>query len=536
MTMPDDANPTSFPRAVTPVLRCALFVDFDNIHIGLDQRAGDAARRFAHEPKRWVEWLEAQPAPAAAPGEPPARRRILMRRCYLNPQRFNKFRPFFIRAAFEVVDCPPLTQQGKNSADVRMVLDVVDALNHPTRFDEFILFSGDADFTPVLLRLRRHDRRSTVLTVGPAAAAYKAACDYLLAEETFIEEALGVSAPPPRPFTAAPPAGGGPDPALLAAIARRVQEVAAMTGVLQPWQLPAVYKEFPDFTRGENWLGYYSLRGLTDAVVDACGELVVREDEDWWVETRGDGSPAAVAQAAGDAGEGTSGALLSADDRARVAAFVVQRVGASDAPVALASLAQGVISELGDRVRDERWQRAGTFKAFLDTLDLETVELTEGAPGYAYDPQRHGDPESGERRDGFAESHPHLAELARAVSDVTDTPYLTPEQFAVVLEEIAQEVNEHGFQLTQTSKAVRDRLNAKGMSVSRADVGFLLKGLTYADYTFTPGEETPRSLGRQVALNTILLARRGQMALDEEDEDRILQWIVGQVRKNGSPK
>jgi hypothetical protein len=273
-------------------------------------------------------------------------------------------------------------------------------------------------------------------------------------------------------------------------------------------------------------------------VVGACGELVLREDEDWWVETRGEGAVAGavVAETGGEAGTEPSAALLSADERAQVAAFVVQRVAASDGPVALASLAQGVLAELGDRVRDERWQRAGTFKAFLDTLDLEGVELTEGAPGYAYDPQRHGDPDSGERRDGFAESHPHLAELARAVSDVTDTPYLTPEQYAVVLQEIAQEVNDHGFQLTQTSKAVRDRLNAKGMSVSRADVGFLLKGLTYADYTFTPGEETPRNLGRQVALNTILLARRAQMALDEEDEDRILQWIVGQLTKNGTPK
>jgi uncharacterized LabA/DUF88 family protein len=53
-----------------------------------------------------------------------------------------------------VVDCPPLTQRGKTSADVYMVMDVLDALEHKTEFDEFIILSSDADFTPVLLRLR----------------------------------------------------------------------------------------------------------------------------------------------------------------------------------------------------------------------------------------------------------------------------------------------------------------------------------------------------------------------------------------------
>ena len=58
-----------------------------------------------------------------------ARRRILIRRCYLNPQSFSNFRPYFIRSAFEVVDCPPLTARGKTSTDIHLVMDVLDTLN-----------------------------------------------------------------------------------------------------------------------------------------------------------------------------------------------------------------------------------------------------------------------------------------------------------------------------------------------------------------------------------------------------------------------
>jgi hypothetical protein len=52
----------------------------------------------------------------------------LIRRCYLNPQSFAKFRAFFILSAFEVIDCPPLTSRGKTSTDIHMVMDILDTL------------------------------------------------------------------------------------------------------------------------------------------------------------------------------------------------------------------------------------------------------------------------------------------------------------------------------------------------------------------------------------------------------------------------
>lgn len=72
-----------------------------------------------------------------------------------------------------------------------MVLDMVDLLQHETRFDEFIVFSADADFTPVLRKLRRSDRRTTVLAVGFPSAAYQASADLLIDTDTFVRDALG---------------------------------------------------------------------------------------------------------------------------------------------------------------------------------------------------------------------------------------------------------------------------------------------------------------------------------------------------------
>ena len=135
-------------------LRCAIFIDFDNMYSGIRALDEAAAERFAEDPAAWLTWIENRlERPTEDLAE--ARRTLLLRLCYLSPHRYGKYRSGFVRAGFQVVDCPPLTSQGKNSADIRMVLDMMDALEHETRFDEFILMSSDADFTPVLLRLRK---------------------------------------------------------------------------------------------------------------------------------------------------------------------------------------------------------------------------------------------------------------------------------------------------------------------------------------------------------------------------------------------
>ena len=157
-------------RFMTDVLRSVLFVDFDNVFFSLQGADKESARNFANDPQGWLAAIESGALIESAPGIPSARRRILMRRCYANPAVMRYFRAYFTRSGFQIVDCPPLTGRGKNSADIYMVVDIIDALRHETRFDEFIILSGDADFTPVLTRLRACDRLSVIYSMLASSA------------------------------------------------------------------------------------------------------------------------------------------------------------------------------------------------------------------------------------------------------------------------------------------------------------------------------------------------------------------------------
>lgn len=166
----------------------ALYVDFDNIYTRFLEQDAEAARAFGLTPYRWVRWLENH-ALRILYGDG-VRRRILKRMCYLNPQRYQEFRNPFIRSAFQVIDCPPLTSRGKTSTDIHLVMDCMDDLSHSTHFDEFIILSGDADFTPLLIRLQEHARRTLLLAVGYSSPAYTAAASWRIREDWFVQQAL----------------------------------------------------------------------------------------------------------------------------------------------------------------------------------------------------------------------------------------------------------------------------------------------------------------------------------------------------------
>ena len=117
-------------------------------------------------------------------------RRWLVLRCYMNsagsarhplPDHprvpFAPFRRAFVAAGFEVVDCPPLTPQKKNAADIKLAIDVIEALHGPVRYDEFVIASADSDFTPLLQRLRAADRRTTLLSTFDAVEALTVLAD-----------------------------------------------------------------------------------------------------------------------------------------------------------------------------------------------------------------------------------------------------------------------------------------------------------------------------------------------------------------------
>ena len=378
-------------------IRTALFVDFDNIYIGLNNLDTQAAESFASNPAGWLQWIECgMPSVLDACQDlPKGERSVLIRNCYLNPRTFYRFRPYFTRSAFTIVDCPPLTEKGKTSSDIRMVMDVLDTLKHETRFDEYIVLSGDADFTPVLQRLRAHDRRTTVLAVGPASEAYKSACDYLISVDSFIEFALGVSGVDTAFYSTeeSRPTDQGIPESLMDRIADLIYEQASADGEILAANLPRIYGEFEEFRSSKDWLGYRSLRRLTQALVSRRADLDLIETDPWKVGVAMP-TPGGGGDESGTPDEAASAAAANEVLRQRVAAFVHQRLGAAEQPILMAQIAQEVITEIGPEVLVTQWAGAGTFRALVEAGDDQKIAVftAPGMPAYLYEPGRHVPP------------------------------------------------------------------------------------------------------------------------------------------------
>jgi len=170
---------------MTAPIKSVLFVDYDSLYLSLRARDPGMARRFALRPGVWLEAIEAglllEPR-----GEEIARRRILMRRCYADPKLLGKARSAFTGHGFQIVDCPPLPGRERNSAEIHMVLDTIDALAHQTGFEEFILLSADSDLTPVIYRLRSYNRSTVIYSTLTTSSGYRAIADGALDEQALI--------------------------------------------------------------------------------------------------------------------------------------------------------------------------------------------------------------------------------------------------------------------------------------------------------------------------------------------------------------
>ena len=175
------------PQSRRPGTRAAMFVDFDNVYTGLMALDPAAAKRFAEDPKHWTEAL-------ADGGAGEESRRFLIRNCYLNPVIYSKYRPYWTRAGFRVIDCPSLTQRGKSSTDINLVLDAMDALSGPAHVEEFFVASADADFTSLIQRFRAADRMTTVIAAGAVAFAYREMADSVVESHDFVAILNGTAA------------------------------------------------------------------------------------------------------------------------------------------------------------------------------------------------------------------------------------------------------------------------------------------------------------------------------------------------------
>src|SRR5574340_201367 len=89
---------------------------------------------------------------------------IVVKKAYCDWDRYKEYKRDMHEAAFELIEIPHVRQSGKNSADIRMVVDALDLCYTKGHVDTFVIISGDSDFSPLVSKLRENAK--TVVGVG----------------------------------------------------------------------------------------------------------------------------------------------------------------------------------------------------------------------------------------------------------------------------------------------------------------------------------------------------------------------------------
>jgi uncharacterized protein (TIGR00288 family) len=89
---------------------------------------------------------------------------IVVKKAYCDWDRYKEFKQVMHEASFELIEIPHVRQTGKNSADIRMVVDALDLCYTKSHVDTFVIISGDSDFSPLVSKLRENNK--IVIGVG----------------------------------------------------------------------------------------------------------------------------------------------------------------------------------------------------------------------------------------------------------------------------------------------------------------------------------------------------------------------------------
>ena len=124
----------------------AVFCDFENVALGVRE-----ARYAQFDMEKVLERLLLKGS-------------IVVKKAYCDWERYKEFKAAMHASAFELIEIPHVRQSGKNSADIRLVVDALDLCYTKSHVDTFVIVSGDSDFSPLVSKLRENAK--TVIGVG----------------------------------------------------------------------------------------------------------------------------------------------------------------------------------------------------------------------------------------------------------------------------------------------------------------------------------------------------------------------------------
>jgi uncharacterized LabA/DUF88 family protein len=270
--------------------RIALFIDFEN----LVTNTGISVPNFNLQPAldRLLE-----------------KGKVVFRRAYCDWSRFREAKTHLHEFGVELVDVPPSTRAGKNSADMRLVIDALELCYAREHINTFVIASGDSDFCPLAYKLRENDRLVIGLAVKEATSPFFVkACDefiYLRGPARADERGGGRPAPRGRSDGASVSGDSGAvrKPRAVPTIAREIISslLSRATAPLNPSFIKeAIVRKEPDFDERDH--GFSTFTRLLEAL-EKEGLLKRQQQGRQWYVIPADGGMETKAGNDPDAGE-----------------------------------------------------------------------------------------------------------------------------------------------------------------------------------------------------------------------------------------
>jgi len=189
------------------VTNMALFCDFENIALGVQD-----AKYEKFDIGKVLERLLLKGS-------------IVVKKAYCDWERYKSFKAPMHEASFELIEIPHVRQSGKNSADIRMVVDALDLCYTKSHVETFVIISGDSDFSPLVSKLRENDK--VVIGVGVKNSTSDlliANCDEFIFYDDLVREKRKAA---PRKAPARAPSGAAKPAPKAAAMKEAAAEVPA---------------------------------------------------------------------------------------------------------------------------------------------------------------------------------------------------------------------------------------------------------------------------------------------------------------------
>jgi uncharacterized LabA/DUF88 family protein len=160
-----------FPARVSVEQRLSLFIDFENIALGV---------RDAKYKKFDINLVLQRLIEKG---------RIVFKKAYADWTRYAEYKREFHEAAIELIDIPQRGYTGKNSADIRMVVDAMDLATSKGHITTFVICSGDSDFSPLVSKLKENDKSVIGLGVKNSTSDLLISnCDEFIFYEDLVRE------------------------------------------------------------------------------------------------------------------------------------------------------------------------------------------------------------------------------------------------------------------------------------------------------------------------------------------------------------